>query len=212
MALANYSDLKAAVASWLHRSTLTSQIPDFITLAESRINRLIKLTPQETEGTLTATTGVRTIALPSGFVSPIACWLTYWLPRQPLEFRLPQDIPVINSNSVPRYWTIDGSNVAFDCPADRALTFTLRYNTKLDIATTTTNSVLTNTPDLYLYGALLESAPYIKNDSRIATWKGLFDLAVREVTTDNNANKRLAKLRTELPGAYSTRSHIITGT
>lgn len=211
MALANYSDLKTAVEGWLHRSSLTSRIPDFITLAESRLNRLIRPAPQETEGSLTATTGIRTIALPSGFVNPVALWMTYWLPRQTLEFRLPEMLPVFNVNSVPRYWTIDGTNIAFECPADRALTFTFRYTTKLDIATTSTNSVLTNTPDLYLYGALIEAAPYLKNDARIQTWMSLFKLAVKEVTNNNNSNKRLAKLTTELPGAYSSRSHIITG-
>jgi hypothetical protein len=32
------------------------------------------------------------------------------------------------------------------------------------------NWLLTLAPDLYLYGALLESAPYIKEDGRIQTW------------------------------------------
>ena len=32
------------------------------------------------------------------------------------------------------------------------------------------NWLLTIAPDLYLYGALLESAPYIKEDGRIQTW------------------------------------------
>jgi len=36
--------------------------------------------------------------------------------------------------------------------------------------TNTTNWLLALAPDLYLYGALLESAPYIKEDARIQTW------------------------------------------
>ncbi len=34
----------------------------------------------------------------------------------------------------------------------------------------TSNWLLACAPDAYLYGALLESAPYIKDDERIAVW------------------------------------------
>ena len=37
MALTTYTELKAAIADWLNRSDLTSQIPDFITLAEAEM-------------------------------------------------------------------------------------------------------------------------------------------------------------------------------
>ena len=38
------------------------------------------------------------------------------------------------------------------------------------LASNGANWLLTLAPDLYLYGALLESAPYIKEDGRIQTW------------------------------------------
>ena len=43
MALANYSDLQASVASFLHRDDLTSEIPDFIKLAEADLQVRAKL-------------------------------------------------------------------------------------------------------------------------------------------------------------------------
>jgi hypothetical protein len=43
MALNNYSDLKTSVANYLGRSDLTSAIPDFITLAEIRLARQLRL-------------------------------------------------------------------------------------------------------------------------------------------------------------------------
>ena len=39
MALTDYSSLKTSVASYLARSDLTTQIPDFIRLAEERLAR-----------------------------------------------------------------------------------------------------------------------------------------------------------------------------
>lgn len=39
---------------------------------------------------------------------------------------------------------------------------------------TDTNWLLTNAPNLYLYGALIEAEPFLKNDGRIATWAGMY--------------------------------------
>ena len=49
MALANYTDLQTSIASWHHRSV--SEITDFITLAEKRINKLIDSRVGEVEAT-----------------------------------------------------------------------------------------------------------------------------------------------------------------
>jgi hypothetical protein len=38
------------------------------------------------------------------------------------------------------------------------------------LAANSSNWLLALAPDLYLYGALLESAPYINEDARIQTW------------------------------------------
>lgn len=57
MTISTYAELQTSVASWLHRADLTSQIPDFITLAESKLNRKLRLRAQETTatGTVSAT-------------------------------------------------------------------------------------------------------------------------------------------------------------
>jgi len=39
-------------------------------------------------------------------------------------------------------------------------------------STVPTSRFLTENPDIYLYAALLESAPYLKDDNRIPVWKG----------------------------------------
>jgi hypothetical protein len=40
MGITNYSELQTAVAKWLHRTDLTAQLPDFITIAENKLNNL----------------------------------------------------------------------------------------------------------------------------------------------------------------------------
>ena len=66
--LSNYDELSAAVAKWLHRKDLTTQIPDFIALAESRMNAEIRSREQEVVLALTASGANATIDLPLDMV------------------------------------------------------------------------------------------------------------------------------------------------
>ena len=43
MAINTYATLQTAVANWLDRSDLTDRIPEFIALAEARMNRTLRL-------------------------------------------------------------------------------------------------------------------------------------------------------------------------
>ena len=45
----------------------------------------------------------------------------------------------------------------------------------------TTNDMLTNNPDLYLYGALLEAEPFLMNDARVGLWANAFRQALTDL-------------------------------
>ena len=75
MAITTYAELQAAAANWLVRGDLTARIPEFITLAEARLNRVLRARLAEVEASLTTTPGARTLALPSGFSEPLAVWM-----------------------------------------------------------------------------------------------------------------------------------------
>jgi hypothetical protein len=51
------------------------------------------------------------------------------------------------------------------------------------LASNSPNWLLALAPDLYLYGALLESAPYIKEDDRIQTWGLGFTAALNDLNS-----------------------------
>lgn len=206
MAISTYSELQTAVASWLRRSNdavLVAQVPDFITLAESRLNRLLRLRVMETETALTATQGSRYVALPSGFIDPVALWYTGVDPRRTLVQKMPADIPVSTTSGTPEYWAIDGANIALERPASSAFGLLLRHLTSFALSDgAPTNWLLTNHPDLYLYGALIEAAPYLRNDARLATWDVLFTRALNEVNEKDGRSQSSTSLSTEL-GALS---------
>ena len=71
MALTNYTELKASIADFLNRDDLTAVIPDFITLAESGMNREVRHWRMETRKT--AVLDTQYTALPTDFLSLFVC-------------------------------------------------------------------------------------------------------------------------------------------
>ncbi len=210
MAITNYTELKAAVASFLHSNTgLTSQIIDFISLGEEQINNDLSARFAEIEGSLTATTSSRYITLPTGFKRAYGLWITTYSPRQEIIYKAPTELPVITSNGQPQYYTIDGANIAFDCPANQAHTFTLRYKKGYNIAADTTNDLLTNNPGVYLYAALREAAGYTRDFefANYAEARYMTNLAAAQ--SADSKNQSLATLSVEI-GARG-RNNIIDG-
>jgi hypothetical protein len=211
MALSNYTELQAAIAKRLHWTELamTALIVDYITIAEKRLNRDVKLLAQETESILTATIGSRFIALPALFGAPIALYLTTYLPRIDLEFRLPTAMQVYSSNGPAQFWTLDGSQLATDTPADIAYTYALRYVAEYNLSATATNALLTAYPDLYLYGALVEAADDIRDDALLGRSQQRYAQALQECQDNENANRSISYLTTEF--SSSNRQNIIRG-
>jgi hypothetical protein len=199
MTISTYSELKTAIADWAHRTDLTAKLPDFIYLAESRINRVIRFNEQESEIPLTATVGSRYIDLPSGFIAPIELWFTYYNPRDLLRFLPAEQMPLAISSGEPEYWTIDGDKIALDSEADIAYTYEFRYRSKITLSDANpTNWLLTEHPDVYLYAALMEEAVYVRDTEQLSVWKGAFDIALQEVLDKEHRTKSLTTLSTEL--------------
>lgn len=60
--------------------------------------------------------------------------------------------------------------------------------------TNQTNYLLRGYPDAYLFGALLESAPFIRDDGRLAMWQERFDRAVDEIQIQEDKSKGIVTL------------------
>jgi len=209
--ITTYAELVTALdgtSGYLHRTDLTAKIPDFIKLAESKINRKLRLLLGETESTLTATIGSRLMAVPTRFGSPIELWDTTNEPRTKMLFMQPDLLPVTTTNGASEYYTVDGAFIATENPADAAYTYTLRYQTKFNLETTSTNTVLDNYPDIYVYGALLASIPFTRDYKNFDVWSALYNNAIDEAMTDSNVTRRKALLRTEFAGS---RPNILRG-
>lgn len=192
MAITTYAELKSSIANWLNRDDLTAVIPDFIALAESSMNRSLRHWRMEKRST--ATIDSRYSALPGGFLSAIRFHLD--ADQTPIElvsaFALQKKRQErANTSGRPRYYAVVGGQLEV-CPSpDASYTGELYYYDKFDELSdsNTTNWLLTNYPDAYLYGALLHAAPYLAEDARAETWAALYQTAIGAINSESDTAK-----------------------
>lgn len=177
MAITDYPSLKTAVANYLHRTDLTANIPDFISMAEWRIARALRVSQLLTTGSVTVSAGASTGTLPTGFLELANVKIST---GAELQYVPPDRIDNVSGSGVPWVYTLVGSTITVAPTWTAGGTLTVTYwkkETELSDSNTT-NWYVTSAPDALLYGALLESAPFIQSDTRIPIWQDFFDRAV----------------------------------
>jgi hypothetical protein len=67
----------------------------------------------------------------------------------------------------------------------------LTYYAKIPALTVsnTSNLLLVEAPDLYLYGSLLQEAPYLQDDQRITVWGALYDRAMSDLKVSDERSR-----------------------
>jgi hypothetical protein len=180
--ISDCASLQSAVIEYLARDqdiTLIARIPTFIQLAEAKFNRQLFVRQMEQRATAVAdltSNEPEFISLPVDFQSMRRVRLSSVTGKPCLEFKsgLQMDeyrFGTSDTASQPRYFTVFGNEIELAPTPDAAYTIEMVYRQSIpSLASNSTNWLLTLAPDLYLYGALLESAPYIKEDARIQTW------------------------------------------
>ena len=204
MALSNYTDLQTSVASWLQRDDLTANIPDFINIAESYLNNDLRLRSMIAEATVTPSQVNSYVDLPTGFIEAIA--FVDEGGEELIQVHHDQ-LQTISDSASPKYYSVT-SRINFESAAGSALSYTMTYYKGLDLATNTTNDVLTNYPNLYLYGTLLQAEMFLKNDKRVGTWHEMYSQAMRKA--NSRSADSLVKLKSDHP-SVSTHFDIIKG-
>ena len=208
MAIGTFAELKTAAANWLDRSDLTDRIPEFIVLAEARFNRILRIRDMETVSTAISTTaGTREYSLPTGFVQMKEFHLTTD-PITPLAYITPEMMSRLQAGSTkakPKVFTIIADNVRLGPNPDAVYTTSMLYYKTFTAlsASNTTSEMLTNNPDVYLYGTLLEAEPFIMNDARVQLWATAFRQAVEDIQNQDNKDRHSgSELRVINTGGY----------
>tara|TARA_R110000822_G_scaffold17144_3_gene57859 strand:- start:1837 stop:2466 length:630 start_codon:yes stop_codon:yes gene_type:complete len=185
MALTTYALLKTTIANYLNRTDLTSYLGDFITLTESRMNRELRVREMvNTDTTTTTVAGTQSYSLPSGFLEASAV-IYQSNPYRTLRFMANGDFyrqyNVTQTSGLPTFFTIVGENILLGVAPDSAQTLQIDFYKTITALSesNTTNTILTNYPELYLYGALAESSPFLMQDERLDTWARLYKEALK---------------------------------
>jgi len=194
MSVTNYGELKSAIGDFLNRSDLTSVIPTFIDFAEAEFNRTLRIRQMVTRAE--AVIDTRFSAVPSDFIEAKDLVIVTGTPVTPLQFVTQQEMAQIRNEELtaagkPQYFSVVGGQFEM-CPTpDAEYTLEMSYFAKIDALTddTDTNWLLTDYPDLYLYTSLMHSAPYLKDDERLAVWAQLATKAKEElIARDSSAS------------------------
>ena len=197
MALGTFTELKDAVADWLDRSDLTSRIPDFIALAEARLNRELRIRPMEVRSTMVTTADQQYFQLPGGYIQMRNMQLNT-NPTTPLEYITPEMMDRLYGSTTsgkPRAYTLIGDEIQLAPIPDSTYTVEMAFYEKFtplgdgSSGTITSNWLTANAPDVLLYGALMEAEPFIKNDERIPVWLNGYNNAVNKLQQQDQRDR-----------------------
>jgi hypothetical protein len=183
--ITDYATLQTALADLLGRTDLTAAIPGFIQDVESRLRRDERARRLTSRGTFNIAADGE--ALPTDLFE-IESWYhngpTYYGPIHVTtsdglsELKLRHGI-----TGPPAYAAIVDGRARFAPVPDATYPTQMTYWRKLTplSASSTTNWLLLDSPDIYKYGAAMFAAPYLQEDPRLAVWERLYETALNEL-------------------------------
>lgn len=191
MALTNYTDFVAEVASYSARTDLTTQIPTFVTFAQNRMSRDLRVNQMLKVVTTTATDG--TVEKPSDFLELRELHFQ-GNPPITLEYESPDKFfrdQLTTTSGLPYYYTMLGQEFQFAPTPDSSMTLQMLYYAKPEYISSTvpSNLYLANYPDALLYATMAELEMYLMNDERVQSWSSLYDRAIANIMSNDDGNK-----------------------
>ena len=194
-----YAQLQTEIANWLDRTDLTATIPTFIELAEANFNRVIRQPDMITKDDSFSIAG-RYTTLPTDTLEIVRIVLDL-TPVIVLEYMTPEELSErrvsLTGGGKPYYFTtVGGSTNQLEVlrSPDSTYTASIIYYTRIAALSdaATTNWLLTSHPDIYLYGALVEAEPYLKNDDRMPMWTSRLDKALNDLRLQGQRERHTA--------------------
>jgi hypothetical protein len=184
MAINTFTTLKSAVADFLNRSDLTAPIENFIALAEAQINRDLRHWKMETRSSGQQSPSDEYMQLPNDWIETIRLHITDngTSPLNLMSRASMADKRASNEDAIgvsTHYTHADGQIQLYPTPSATTNLELLYYAKPTALsASNSDNWLLLEAPDVYLYGSLLHSAPYLAEDERIAVWAQMYSAAI----------------------------------
>lgn len=189
MSITTYATLKSAIADWLLRDDLTAVIPSFISLAEAKFNRRIRDYRMMKRATANIDSGYS--AVPADWLQNVRFQLNT-TPITTLEYVTPdqaaEEQTVYVGAGKAKFFTMINKQFQLIPAPDGVVEGELTYYAKIPALSdsATSNWLLEVAPDVYLYGALMEAAPYLDDQEKLATWGGLLEQAMEAIRIEQS--------------------------
>ena len=194
MALNSYSALKTSIANWLNRTDLTTEIEDFIVLAEKDFNSKLRIRKMISESSVTI--NAETVALPTGFLQIRDFFITQGGTKHSLTYITPTQMDQIKGSStsaMPEVYTILGDNFRFAPIPSSSFTGTLNFYKEFDPLSdsNTSNFILTSHPAIYLYGSLYHAANFLGGvePRLIQQWQQMYATALERLERNDREDQ-----------------------
>ena len=194
MALNSYSALKTSVANWLNRSDLTTEIEDFVVLAEKDFNSKLRIRKMIAQSSVTI--NAETVALPTGFLQIRDFFITQGGTKHSLTYITPTQMDQIKGSSttaMPEVYTILGDNFRFAPIPSSSFTGTLNFYKEFDPLSdsNTSNFILTSHPAIYLYGSLYHAANFLGGvePRLIQQWQQMYATALERLERNDREDQ-----------------------
>ena len=200
MAIDTYAKLQSEILDTLNRTDLVATITTYspgsvegavqrgIRRGELRMQRELVFRELQESSSFSITSSVASYTLPTDFGSFNFAYI------------LGGTVAVLQSKMIATLYSDDtstgvgrpdsiciyGSNFILRPYPDGSYEMPFYYNKKIAALTdtNTSNIILTNYPDMYLYSALLELTAHLSEDERIVVWKGYYDEGKRVINQE----------------------------
>jgi hypothetical protein len=184
--MSTYAQLKQDIADWLNRNDLTDQIPVFIRLAEARLNRELRVRQMIKRAVSFTDSNDNYVTLPGDWLEARHIRVGVNGKLEALEYFTLEDIDKGQRSLLsgrPRYFNLIGNRLQIfpEPPNDTEVEMVYYGRIPALSSQETSNWLLAEWPDVYLYGALMHTAPYLKDDERTAVWASLYSSGIEEI-------------------------------
>jgi hypothetical protein len=190
-----YDNLTSLVLQYLERSdaAVVNFIPTAIMLAEFEIAENIKTLGQMIVADGTMTAGNPVIAKPALWRKTVSMTLTTATgEKQPIYLRkleyLSSYATDVTATGTPLYYSDYDYDHWFVAPTPSAnFAFETLCYTRLPPLSSAnqTNWLTRNAPNALLFGTLKQTAPFLKDDARLAVWTQIFDTAIAALKVED---------------------------
>lgn len=176
-AFADFIDLRTAVIEHVKDPGIADVFPRLLAIAESRLNRTLRMRAQITSATVTFVDG--RAPLPANMAEVIGLY----------DATGAEYVQQAVQDRSGRYYSIQGDElVTLAFSGDLALDFYAMIP-PLGVSITTTNWLLSKYPEVYLYAVGFEAAKQTQNADLASATKALLDGAIAEAKADDMTSR-----------------------